>query len=558
MTQVASPATVLGNFDNVTLSLDGEPILLQRRGDEFLAEMIDPDWKHDLVKARLRGQPLAGTNNPPRVWKRITMLTGSHHMQAYWVPSRRGNVQFGFPFAWLIQEQRWAPRKDTFIRDPDAASPIQIWNLNCIQCHSTGGQPGEHPTTKVVNSRVGEFGIACESCHGPAEEHVRANANPLRRYFLHGDNGGDPTITNPARISATRSSQLCGQCHAIRANLHHEEWRQTGSDFRPGDDLAQHAQVIHASKLIAQSRLRDASRLDPTLLQNLFWPDGMVRVTGREYNGLIDTPCHTRGELSCLSCHSMHDYDDRDDQLAARMNSNLACLQCHSAFESKLQEHTHHAASSAGSLCYNCHMPHTTYGLLKAVRSHQIDSPRVKASLETGRPNACNLCHLDQTLEWASTWLSKWFGHAKIELAPEEQRVSAALLWLLKGDAAQRAVVAWHMGWEPARTASGDRWQAPFLATLLAEEPYAAVRSIAYQSLKSAPGFAAVAYDFTGNPPERKDVARHVFDSWNALQTNRLDRADDKLLIGPAGILDRKAVDQLLQRRNNRMVELVE
>jgi hypothetical protein len=77
-------------------------------------------------------------------------------------------------------------------------------------------------------------------------------------------------------------------------------------------------------------------------------------------------------------------------------------------------------------------MPHTTYGLLKAVRSHQIDSPRVKASLETGRPNACNLCHLDQTLEWASTWLSKWYGHPQAELSPEDRRVSAALLWLLK------------------------------------------------------------------------------------------------------------------------------
>src|SRR5262249_53673421 len=158
-----------------------------------------------------------------RVWKPITMLTGSHHMQAYWVPSRRGNIQFGFPFAWLIEDRRWAPRKDTFIRDPQAPSPIQIWNLNCIQCHSTGGQPGEHPDTKVVNSRVGELGIACESCHGPAENHLEAGANPWRRYQLHWEKRGDPTMVNPARISAKRSSQICGQCHGIKANLHREE-----------------------------------------------------------------------------------------------------------------------------------------------------------------------------------------------------------------------------------------------------------------------------------------------------------------------------------------------
>jgi hypothetical protein len=322
--------------------------------------------------------------------------------------------------------------------------------------------------------------------------------------------------------------------------------------------LEEHAQVIQPSRLTAASPLPGSSGLDPALLQNLFWPDGMVRVTGREYNGLIDTPCHTRGELSCLSCHSMHDYQSRGDQLAPGMDSNQACFQCHRTLESKLEEHTHHAASSAGSLCYNCHMPHTTYGLLQAVRSHQIDSPRVQTSLETGRPNACNLCHLDQTLEWTSTWLSRWYGHAKVELSPREQRVSAVLLWLLKGDAAQRAIAAWHMGWPPARRASGDQWQAPFLAALLGEEPYAAVRYIASKSLTSLPGFAGLAYDFTGSPQERKEIAQRAFASWTVLHTNRLDQASGRLLIGPTGILDRKAVDQLLQQRNNRMVELVE
>ena len=45
-------------------------------------------------------------------------------------------------------------------------------------------------------------------------------------------------------------------------------------------------------------------------------------VTGREYNGLLDTPCFQRGKMSCLSCHSMHGYHDRNDQLAPRMETN--------------------------------------------------------------------------------------------------------------------------------------------------------------------------------------------------------------------------------------------
>jgi hypothetical protein len=31
--------------------------------------------------------------------------------------------------------------------------------------------------------------------------------------------------------------------------------------------------------------------------------------------------------------------------------------------------HTHHASNSSGNECYNCHMPHTTYGVLSAIRS---------------------------------------------------------------------------------------------------------------------------------------------------------------------------------------------
>ena len=37
-----------------------------------------------------------------------------------------------------------------------------------------------------------------------------------------------------------------------------------------------------------------------------FWSDGMIRATGREFNGLMESPCYTRGEMSCLSCHEMH------------------------------------------------------------------------------------------------------------------------------------------------------------------------------------------------------------------------------------------------------------
>src|SRR4029434_5840314 len=112
------------------------------------------------------------------------------------------------------------------------------------------------------------------------------------------------------------------------------------------------------------------------------------------------------------------------DQLAERMDSNLACLQCHTKIN--VSQHTHHRTDSSGSSCYNCHMPHTVYGLMKAIRSHQIDSPNAANSLKTGRPNACNLCHLDKTLDWTARKLSEWYGQPAVDLSPEHQTHAAA------------------------------------------------------------------------------------------------------------------------------------
>jgi hypothetical protein len=151
------------------------------------------------------------------------------------------------------------------------------------------------------------------------------------------------------------------------------------------------------------------------------------------------------------------------------MDGNAACLQCHKAYATDLTKHTRHAPSSTGSSCYNCHMPYTTYGLLKTLRSHQISSPSVATSVSTGRPNACNLCHLDKTLKWTANALEEMYGIPAPQLAEDERGIAASILWLLRGDAGQRAVVAQAMAWAPAQRASGRDWMAPFLAELLDE-----------------------------------------------------------------------------------------
>jgi predicted CXXCH cytochrome family protein len=555
MTQVAGTDTVLGDFNNVNLDLDGERFRLERRGSEYWVEMVDPDWKHDQAKARagIAGFKLRDPKSAPRVWKRVGLLTGSHHFQAYWVPSMFGNLQFAFPFAWLIDERRWVPRKDTFIRDPSLGSPLQIWNINCIQCHATMGQPRHDPKTLLMDTRATELGISCESCHGPGERHLAAHQDPRQRYRAHGSEGRDEWIVNPKRLAAKAATEACGQCHGMKWIRDREDWIRNGFRYRPGDDLEATIPLVRPVKFAQSPWLPEALKHDPKFLEGAFWPDGMIRVTGREYNGLIESACHTKGTLSCLSCHSMHQSDPAD-QLAARMDGNQACLQCHERFASDFQAHTRHAPGSSGSLCYNCHMPHGTYGLLKSVRNHYIDSPSARTTLETGRPNACNLCHLDRSLGWTAKHLSEWYQAPPVVLPAEHETTSYAALTLLRGNAGERALFAAGAGWTAALQASGERWLVPLLADLL-EDPYSALRYMGAKSLRAQPEFKTFQYDYLSPAETRARARERALQIWSKSPPDRTGQA---VLLNADGSRQQTAVDGFRSQRDDRVMDLIE
>src|SRR2546423_4376421 len=131
------------------------------------------------------------------------------------------------------------------------------------------------------------------------------------------------------------------------------------------------------------------------------------------------------------------------------MDANAAGLQCYGDHRDRLTAHPPHAADSPGSLCYNCHMPYQVYSLLTGHRSHRIESPRVAASVGTGKPHACNLCHLDKSLGWTQERLGKWYGQKPVSLSAAERDIASSLLHLTRGDARSRAVFAGALSWPP-------------------------------------------------------------------------------------------------------------
>ena len=247
-----------------------------------------------------------------------------------------------------------------------------------------------------------------------------------------------------------------------------------------------------------------------------------------------------------------------DDQIKQDMDSNEACLQCHESMRENLTHHTHHMEESSGSSCYNCHMAHTTYGLLKAIRNHQIEAPSIQTNLDTGRPNACNLCHLDKTMEWSADYLEEWYGQPKPSLTLENRTVAASVLWLLKGDAGLRALTAWHYGWEAAQQTSGLYWQTPLLSRLL-EDPYSVVRYIAARSLQSFEGLDGLEFDFLGEPNTWKDAVDQAIQIWSAKQQQQNQLQEPQRVLFKSSLeFDEGLIRAMLSKRVNTSMDLQE
>jgi predicted CXXCH cytochrome family protein len=575
MTQVAEPGKVAGAFDGTTVMSEGLAYRIFRQGDGYYAEMPDPDVMMYVVQG---GRKLAH-DRIPRVTVPVVMSTGSHHYQTYWVASPRyDRLLQTLPLVYLIGEGRWIPRETAFMRGPnDKERFVTQWNHHCIRCHSTGGNPGLDDASGMLKSEVGELGISCEACHGPGGDHVRfQSAIASRAVAARPPAGGtsaaneakapmreDRTIVNPARLDARRSSQVCGQCHGVY--IMHDEFAmdagRMGPLYRPGDDLERTRYYIrHPANDPSPARKADLAR-NPDFFRERWWDDGTILAGGREYSAMTASKCFESGGMSCLTCHSMHG-SDPDDQLKAGVEEGRVCVQCHREpkYSTELSKHTFHASESSGSRCVNCHMPHTTYALLKGIRSHQIASPSIRSSAQTGTPNACNLCHLDRTLGWASEQMTRWYGSKPVELTAEQREVSAALLWLLKGHAAQRVIAAWHMGWEPALAVSGSDWQAPFQAQLLSDS-YGVVRYVADRGLRQLPGFADRTYDFLAATNVLAGEVDRVRAAWEARGGGRarVERGRGReLLIGADGTLDRTRLGELLRTRDPRPVTIKE
>lgn len=308
----------------------------------------------------------------------IAFVYGSKWKQRYF--KRVGNDYFPLPAQWDVTHKMWRPY---FVKEDWWAPYYPPDNFKrptgptCDGCHSVNYD--------IATKTVTEWNVGCEKCHGPGSEHVN---NPL-----------SSNIINPARLDYVQANDTCIQCHSQGRPLQNpigEKYYDWPVGFHLG------------------LRLSDYWKLEPHQLgETTFthFADGTAHKNRMQGNDFVTSLMYAHG-VACFTCHESH---GSENSSLLRKPANLLCLDCHGPRspngprENTIEEHTHHKEGSPGNDCTACHMPKIAQTLGDVnVRSHtfRFISPARADSLRI--PNACNLCHADKSIAWASDALKNW------------------------------------------------------------------------------------------------------------------------------------------------------
>ena len=380
--QVADAQTVLGDFDDASLTHFGVTSIFLTRDDEFIVRTEGPEGS-------LEDYPVAYT-------------FGVDPLQQYLVEFPGGRLQ-ALSLAWDSRSadaggQRWFHLyPDERITSDDQlhwTGQYQNWNFMCSECHSTNVEKNFRLDTDSYDTEFSEIDVSCEACHGPASNHVA---------WAQATAGGDPPAgvdalglvvslkdrapaiwefdlaTGLAARTPPRESwdeiETCARCHARRSVL--------SEDY------------VHGRPLMDSHR--------PALLDELLYhPDGQISDEVYVYGSFLQSKMYAEG-VTCKDCHDPHSLD-------VRGTGNSICAGCHLPERFDTPAHHFHDVGSSGAACVECHMPARDYMVVDPRRDHSMRVPRPDLSVMLGTPNACTACHTDQSDQWAAEAVAEWHG----------------------------------------------------------------------------------------------------------------------------------------------------
>jgi len=320
----------------------------------------------------------------------IEHVMGGKNVFYFLTPLDRGRLQT-LPVAYDVRRKAWYDTAASAMRHfPNAVDealdwhdPLYTFNTSCYSCHVSQLSRNYDPATDTYHTVWFEPGINCETCHGPASEHIRvfsqapADAPPK-----------DLHLVSMKRLTGEQRSDTCAPCHAKMAPI--------TATFSPGDRYFDH--------------------FDLTTFENPdFHPDG--RDLGENYTHTLwlTSPCVISGKLDCTHCHT----SSGRYRFRPPAEANNACMPCHAERVANAPAHTHHKPDSKGNHCISCHIPMTEFARMRR-SDHSMHPPTPAATIAFKSPNACNICHTDKDAVWADEYVRQW--HKEDYQAPVLER----------------------------------------------------------------------------------------------------------------------------------------
>ncbi len=308
---------------------------------------------------------------------RIAHALGGKNVYYFLTPMERGRLQV-LPLAFDVRKKEWFDTAASAVRHfPDMADEALDWkeppytfNTSCYSCHVSQVSTNYDLESDTYSTVWSEPGINCETCHGPAGEHVR-----LFTAAPKGSTPEDFRIIRTGQFTVDQTNTLCATCHTKSVSL--------TATFQPGDRYFDHYDLVG-------------------LEHPDFYADGRDLGENYTYTLWLTSPCAKSGRLDCLHCHtSSGRYRFKGDE------ANNACMPCHQKHVEDPAAHTLHTVDSTGSQCVACHMPKTVFARMER-HDHSMRPPTPATTIAFNSPNACNLCHTDQDAAWSDQWVRKW------------------------------------------------------------------------------------------------------------------------------------------------------
>ena len=375
--QPATPTTVLANFGGAKFTKNGVVSTFFKRDGKYYVRTDGADGR------------LADF--------RVAYTFGVQPLQQYLIELGHGRLQT-LSIAWDSRPkaeggQRWFhlyPNEKINHRDVlHWTGPAQNWNHMCADCHSTNLKKNYRADQDKFETSWTDVNVSCEACHGPGSLHLAwtkasdkgadsthglavALENPLGHWSFQ---NGDPIAKHQASAASPVETEVCGRCHARRAQL----W----PDYETGDPLEQTYRVA-------------------SLEEGLYYDDGQNLDEVYEYGSFLQSRMFAVG-VTCSNCHDPHSGRLRAD-------GNAVCAQCHQASHYDAPTHHFHPLGSAAAKCVSCHMVERTYMVIDGRRDHSFRVPRPDLSDKVGSPNACNGCHAQRDARWAAQAIVRWYG----------------------------------------------------------------------------------------------------------------------------------------------------